>query len=225
MLQAYAQRFADRLRKLQARRVDAGVEQLIARARRQRATGRSRLFPALHQIDLHLQKALLDYQARRDDLVPSPDREPPTFLCDSGLGGLARWLRAAGYQADWRTDYDDTEAVDLAERRGSILLTTDGPLMDRRSIQQQQVRAFWIAPALSIQDQLDLVRREFFLALRAPRCMNCGGALREVDPHTVWERIPPRTRLWLNQYFECRACDQLFWHGTHWRQIRQRLNE
>jgi uncharacterized protein with PIN domain len=225
MLQAYTQRFTNRLRALNARRVAAGVESLVKRARHQRATGHSRLFPALHQIDLQLQKAALAHRARHLTTIPGPDNEPPTFLCDSGLGGLARWLRAAGYQAEWRADYDDTEAVELAERSRHVFLTTDGPLMDRSSIKQQRVRAFWIAPALSIRDQLDLVRREFALSLRAPRCMNCGGELREVDPQTVWDRIPPRTRLWLNQYFECPSCDQLFWHGTHWQQIRKRLDE
>src|SRR5205809_7095296 len=36
---------------------------------------------------------------------------PPHFLCDSGLGGLARWLHATGYEARWMPDIDDDELL------------------------------------------------------------------------------------------------------------------
>jgi len=50
--------------------------------------------------------------------------EPLRFLCDLSLGGLARWLRAAGYEAD-ALRAANTDPMGEARRRGAILLTTD----------------------------------------------------------------------------------------------------
>ena len=38
----------------------------------------------------------------------------PRFACDAMLGGLARWLRAAGYDACWQEGIDDGELIRLA---------------------------------------------------------------------------------------------------------------
>jgi uncharacterized protein with PIN domain len=53
--------------------------------------------------------------------------------------------------------------------------------------------------------------------------MNCGGKLERVEKETMRERIPPRTYLWLDEYFVCSQCGKLFWHGTHWRRIVGKL--
>ena len=53
--------------------------------------------------------------------------------------------------------------------------------------------------------------------------MKCGGTLEAVDKEAMRERIPPRTYRWLDEYFLCQTCGKLFWRGTHWQRIRQRL--
>jgi uncharacterized protein with PIN domain len=40
------------------------------------------------------------------------------FACDAMLGGLARWLRAAGYDATWRVDIDDGDLIQQAAQQG-----------------------------------------------------------------------------------------------------------
>jgi hypothetical protein len=37
-----------------------------------------------------------------------------TFACDAMLGGMARWLRAARYEASWHPGIDDPDLVQLA---------------------------------------------------------------------------------------------------------------
>jgi uncharacterized protein with PIN domain len=53
--------------------------------------------------------------------------------------------------------------------------------------------------------------------------MACGGALQAVEKASVAARIPPRTARWKDDYFVCGRCGQLFWEGTHWERIRERL--
>jgi len=134
-------------------------------------------------------------------------------------------LRAAGYETIWIPDIDDAELVRQGQRRDAIILTTDSLLMERGILRDGIVPGFWVAPTLTIEEQLALVFREFGLALRDPRCTKCGGELRRVDRESVRDRIPPRTARWLDEYFACGGCGQLFWRGTHWRSIHARLEE
>jgi uncharacterized protein with PIN domain len=147
----------------------------------------------------------------------------PTFLCDAGLGGLARWLRAAGYESLWQPDIGDAELLREAQRLRATVLTTDSLMMERGVLRDGIIPAFWLPPTLTMQEQLALVLREFRLTIRAARCMTCGGKLEPVEKELVRERIPPRTWHWVDEYFVCARCNQLFWHGTHWRRIRVQL--
>jgi hypothetical protein len=137
---------------------------------------------------------------------------------------LARWLRAAGYEADWEPDIGDDRLLREARRLAATILTTDAMLMERRLLRDRVIPAFWLPPTLSIADQLALVFREFGLALREPRCMTCGGEVSPASKEALRERIPPRTYRWLDEFFVCRRCDKLFWHGTHWQRIVGRLH-
>jgi uncharacterized protein with PIN domain len=49
----------------------------------------------------------------------------PRFACDAMLGGLARWLRAAGYDASWDDGIDDGELIRLARAEGRTALSSD----------------------------------------------------------------------------------------------------
>ena len=145
------------------------------------------------------------------------------FLCDAGLGGLARWLRAACYMARWVSDIDDAELLKQAQSLGAILVTADSGLMERRLLRDGQIPAIWVPASMKIFEQLEMVLGELHLPVKQPRCMKCGGELHEVDKHKVAERIPPRTYRWLDHYFVCWDCGQLFWHGTHWFRIEAEL--
>jgi uncharacterized protein with PIN domain len=147
---------------------------------------------------------------------------PPQFLCDGSLGGLARWLRAAGYEAESAGGARDA-LVREGVRTGAVVLSTDVHLWDRRLVRDGTVKALWLPSGLDVVRQLGMVLRDLELAPLAPRCMACGGALEAVDKAAVAERIPPRTARWKDVYFVCTRCGRLFWEGTHWERIRERL--
>jgi hypothetical protein len=97
----------------------------------------------LLDVDTKLQDAVLLLRRNRNRLRNS-ESTVTGFLCDSGLGGLARWLRACGFEARWDPCLDDTIAIREAQHTGLILLTTDGPLLERRVVTCGQVQVFWI---------------------------------------------------------------------------------
>lgn len=150
-----------------------------------------------------------------------PLRAGPCLLlyCDAGLGGLVRWLWAAGQEAVWCRESDDRRLVDQALRAGAVLLTTDSLLLERRVIRTGRLPTLWVPPTLRVPEQLALVFEQLGLRMGPPRCMRCGGRLEGVPKASVAERIPPRTARWLDEYYLCQDCGGLFWRGTHWQRI------
>jgi uncharacterized protein len=214
---AFDRRFRELLAIFGARDREKGVRWLFDRAaRRLRQSGGS-LAHALAEENVRLAELAQKFRPQK--------HECSRVICDAGLGGLARWLRASGFEAYWFQDITDPELVTRADELGACIITTDSFLLDRRAITQDRVRALWVPPTLTILEQLRLVKSELRLPESDSRCMRCGGELRAVDKYSVQERIPPKTFAWVNDYFECARCGQLFWEGTHWQNVTRRLQE
>ena len=153
------------------------------------------------------------------------DSKVTAFICDAMLGGLARWLRAAGYDAEFEYGIDDRVLIERAADSGRMILSSDGPLFERNIIRNGQVPALYVPQQLSKLEQLRFVVRELKLPLRSPRCMACGGCLREVPKHRVADEAPPLAFKNCDRFWRCSRCGKLLWHGTHWQRITQRLQE
>jgi hypothetical protein len=141
------------------------------------------------------------------------------------LGGLARWLRAAGYDASWHDGIGDTELVRLAREEGRTLLTADNGIFLHAAVRDGKVPALLVPLRLSPEEQLAHVLAELKLPLAEPRCMACGGKLVDVPREQVRDRVPARTYAWLEQFWQCVRCGRVFWHGSHWQRIEQTLRQ
>ena len=146
--------------------------------------------------------------------------EGPEFLCDAMLGGLARWLRAAGYDAEFVYGIEDRRLVQRGHQLGATVLSSDGRLFERNVIKHKQIEALFVPRELTKLQQLAFVLRELKLPVKAmPRCMACGGQLLEVDKESVRQEAPPKTYAACRQFWRCGRCGKLLWQGTHWRRI------
>src|SRR5947209_12191262 len=94
------------------------------------------------------------------------DKEPaPRFACDAMLGGLARWLRAAGYDASWHDGIDDGELVRLARAEGRTVLSSDDDIFGYALVRDGVVSALFVPRGQPIQDQLAHVLQRLGLSL------------------------------------------------------------
>jgi uncharacterized protein with PIN domain len=146
------------------------------------------------------------------------------FACDAMLGSLARWLRAAGYDASWHDGIDDWDLIRLARDQGRILLSCDTGIFKIGIVRDGDVPSLQIPNQQTTEEQLRLVLSHFHLTPRAPRCMACGGELREVPREEMQDRVPPRSLAWAKRFWECMRCGQPFWQGTHWQHIAKVLD-
>ncbi len=148
---------------------------------------------------------------------------PPAFICDAMHGGLARWLRAAGYDALFEYGIDDRDLIAQAQETARVILSSDGPLFERNIIKDGAVQALYVPQQLSKLDALAFVLAEMKLPLRPSRCMSCGGELAEVPKHTVIDEAPPLAFKNCDQFWRCSRCGKLLWQGTHWQKITKAL--
>jgi len=145
------------------------------------------------------------------------------FVCDAMLGGLARWLRAAGYSAAFDVHAADGALVRKALDEGLCLLTSDSGIMERYAVAQGLIRCVFVPRNAPPTEQLAHVMAALGLQLREPRCMVCDGVLAPMAAQDARDHVPPKVRRRQMCFFRCRACGKVYWHGTHWERIRRRL--
>jgi uncharacterized protein with PIN domain len=136
----------------------------------------------------------------------------PTFLCDEMLHGLARWLRAAGYDAvTEEPGTPDAVLVARAGREGRFLLTRDRAMLQRRGASRHVVMLSGQSTDLWAGE----MRRRLGLAWwHAPftRCLICNTPL-EMHPS-----LPERAEV-----TGCPTCRKVYWPGSHTRRMAERL--
>jgi uncharacterized protein with PIN domain len=146
---------------------------------------------------------------------------PPRLLVDAMLGKLARWLRHAGYDAEFWREGSDEELIAAARAQGRIVLTKDRALARRRGVSAVLVHAY------AVDDQVAEARRALAMLGAAPqpytRCAECNGALGEL-PHAQAEGLVP-PYVWHTQvrFHRCMRCGRVYWKGTHWPAVQRRL--
>ena len=159
----------------------------------------------------------------------SPGASPSTwrqsasrFLCDEMLHGLARWLRAAGYDTVMAAGgSSDRELAARCAEEGRVLLTKDRCLA---------ATVAGAAPVVLVPgDGIDGAARGLRNALRidwlhAPftRCI-VDNRLLEAAPPDWAIRVPERSRAAGGPLRVCPGCGRLYWPGGHVRRMQQRL--
>jgi uncharacterized protein with PIN domain len=148
----------------------------------------------------------------------------PRFLADANVGRLARWLRAYGYDAAYAAHVDDSQLIGRALAEGRVLLTRDSGLMQRRVVARGSLPA-----VLLRSDRVDDQLRQVVGELELPgdralsRCLECNVELEPRPKAEVSERLPPHVRATQVRFSECPRCGRVYWPGTHWQRMRERM--
>jgi len=154
-----------------------------------------------------------------------PD-ETPKFIADINVGKLARWLRILGYDTFIFKGQDDVDMLTAALAEDRILLTRDSEIVKRRLVTRGQVRAILINSD-DFREQLGQVLNSLG-QLPLPRpltlCVECNEPLIEKPKDGVKEYVPAYVYQTQNDYMQCPACYRIYWKGTHWQAMTERLN-
>ncbi len=146
---------------------------------------------------------------------------PIALLCDEMLTSLARWLRAAGHDAEVvARACPDRRLIDHCRTEQRVLLTRDRPLAEA---------AARVVPTLLLPCE-DLDEQAIFLAeklkldwLAAPfsRCMVDNALLHTAEEGDL-DRVPAPAKP-NGPLMKCPVCARIYWHGGHALRMLARL--
>ncbi len=143
------------------------------------------------------------------------------FLADAMLGRLAKWLRILGYDTAYFSQIEDSELVRIARAEGRMLLTRDRELARRKGF------SCLLIESDRFEEQMRQLLRDLDLDVdsSSSRCARCNTALRPVGKEEVEERVPPYVLRRHEHFSLCPRCDKVYWRGTHWQRMWQRVDE
>ena len=149
------------------------------------------------------------------------------FIVDHNVGKLVKWLRMLGYDTEFFTGEDDWQMVISALREDRIILTRDTGIMKLGVVDSGQVKSIFVNsdnPEEQIRQVNESLNLDFHDGLFT-RCMECNNPLQERTLAEVKGRIPPYVYKTREEYMECAACNRIYWKGTHWQAMIEKLQK
>lgn len=138
------------------------------------------------------------------------------MLCDEMLKGLARWLRAAGYDVAMEPDGTaDRILVERALRENRLLLTRDRSLLEIR----HAMRVVLLLQGNDLESCVREITRKLnidWLFNPFSRCSLCNTQLVDAERPADFPADIETT-------FLCPNCNKYYWHGGHVDRMRQQL--
>jgi len=144
------------------------------------------------------------------------------FIADSMLGKLAKWLRVLGHDVLYSAKLDDPELARIARLENRILLTRDTQLVKRRGVK------FVLISSEHPEQQVRQLMEELGITVDADsfsRCLICNTVLTNVEAQTVAREVPPYVLATQTRFCRCPTCSRVYWRGTHWQRMQDKLRK
>jgi uncharacterized protein with PIN domain len=141
------------------------------------------------------------------------------FVVDAMLGTLAKWLRILGYDARYDQRLNDHQLVRLARAEGCVLLTRDRELSRRRGVR------VILVTSEDLESQIRQVLSDLKLEPDGSfsRCPVCNRLLESLAHEEARSQVPAYVAKTQRTFSHCPACRRVYWRGTHWQQMEERL--
>ena len=136
------------------------------------------------------------------------------------LGRLARWLRLMGYDAAYWQDGSDNALIRQARAEGRWIVTRDRQLATRRHVRAILIEAETLnAQIAEARDKLWGKPEPF------SRCSACNGPLIDLSHDAAQALVPPYVWHTRSVFRRCEECGRVYWKGTHWPALQERLRD
>lgn len=143
---------------------------------------------------------------------------PHRYILDVHLGTLAKSMRMLGLDTYYETDLSDNTIAQIAKEQQRVVLTRDVGLLKQKSIEW----GYWLR-SQHTDKQLEEVIRRFDLSNSfSPfaRCLACNVKVQEVKKRDVLEQLPPKTKLYFDEFYLCPSCNRVYWKGSHFERMQ-----
>ena len=146
----------------------------------------------------------------------------PRFLCDEMLGRLGRYLRAAGYDTTLASGGEpDSRWLKQAIDEGRYFLTRDRLVLEYRIAQG----VAFLLPEGDLDRYASALSSAFTLHWTAHAFTRClvDNTLLITANDAQRARLPACAAHQHQRVMACPTCGRLYWQGSHYRRMRERL--
>lgn len=147
------------------------------------------------------------------------------FLVDAMFGRLARWLRLSGFDTVYDVQLRNGRIVMMALEQERAVITRDKDVHCR--CLSAGIRATYIT-SLNFPEQLKQVIDEYGVSFQdAPvssRCPICNSKLKEASKKDIKAELPEKVRDTYDEFWKCLGCGKVYWHGGHWKNIKETVD-
>ncbi|GAB3200055.1 uncharacterized protein with PIN domain [Pontibacter aydingkolensis] len=159
-------------------------------------------------------------------MLASMPEKPYRFVLDVHLGTLAKALRMLGFDTLYNQKLLDAEISRISQSENRIVLTRDIGLLKQKIIEH----GYWLRSQHTTTQLQEVISRYGLLQEIRPliRCLVCNQLIMPVAKEAIAARLPPKTRLYFNEFYQCAPCNKVYWKGSHYehmesviRQIRE----
>lgn len=150
--------------------------------------------------------------------------EKPCFMLDHMVIRLGKYLRIAGYDAEWDPALRTHDLIHQANLTGRIFLTRNGHIADQFPKPDRMILVRPVEPSDQFRQVagelgLDVASRLFHM------CIRCNVDLLPVaDKAAIRDLVHENVYARHERFFRCPRCGTVFWHGSHVRNTCRKLN-
>ncbi len=139
------------------------------------------------------------------------------FICDFMLGRLAKWLRLLGFDTVYYNNPDDPGILHRALKEDRIILS--------RSKEIIKYKNSILIKSENIEEQLKQLKKTIKITSPLCRCPECNTPLNIVNKEDIKDEVPKYIYKIHSDFKRCPDCGKIFWKGTHYREIKRKINE
>jgi len=151
--------------------------------------------------------------------IVRPPLENLDFLVDFNVRKITKYLRMLGFRTVTDEGVPDEEIAAIAERDNKIVLTRDIGLLKRKNV----TYGYFLRSEDVEKQIMEVVKRYGLLPKIAPFsiCLTCNGGIQNVPKENILEELPILIREEYNEFFQCNACQKVYWKGSHFDNMRK----
>lgn len=149
-----------------------------------------------------------------------------TFFVDAMLGNIAKKLRLLGYDSKYFSDIDDEQLIGIAKKEDRIIISKDEYLI--KKAKKLGMKPIFLIQNNEIEQFLEIINQvkvNTQINDNTARCSKCNSDTELVDKESIKEKVPQGVYYINEKFWRCRACDQIYWEGTHIKNLQKFLGK
>lgn len=141
------------------------------------------------------------------------------FIADINLGHIVKYMRILGFDVCFDPLLSHRQIIEISKKENRIVLTKSKNLLKFKDI----THGIFIRPGTTEEQVRGIIDFLDIKDIVKPfsRCLRCNNLLRSVPKESIVDRIPPKTKVFCNEYSYCKPCDKIYWKGTHFIKMKR----